>query len=288
MQQECTLKNEISFSGTGLFTGQQVHVRICPANNGEGIVFQRVDLPHRPHISARLGSVQGTNRCTILGDKDVAVYTVEHLLSALKAFGIDNALIEISGPEVPIFDGSAKVFCELIEKAGTVQTGSERPLVKLTSPVFWSQGEVHLVALPADEYRISYTLHYPHSSFLRSQFYSTVINEEVFKAEIAPCRTFCLYEEVAVMIEKGLLKGGGLDNGVIIKDNQVMNPEGLRFSDEMVRHKILDMVGDLSLIPFPFLAHIIAIRAGHASNLAFAKELLGALNKASNHIMENK
>jgi UDP-3-O-[3-hydroxymyristoyl] N-acetylglucosamine deacetylase len=286
-QGERTLKKEFSFSGLGLFTGQETSVTIAPANAGQGIVFQRVDLPHKPLIPAHVNTVQGTSRCTVLGGKEASVSTVEHLLSALKAFNIDNALIKISGPEIPIFDGSALPFCELIEKVGFVENRGPKNYLMLDAPVFWSEGDVHLVALPAQEYRISYTLHYPHSEFLRAQFYSTVVNEEIIKKEIAPCRTFCLYEEVAVMIEKGLLKGGGLDNGVIIKDNKVMNPEGLRFPNEMARHKVLDLIGDLSLIP-SFLAHIIAIRSGHASNVSFARQLLKSLNKVSNHITENK
>jgi UDP-3-0-acyl N-acetylglucosamine deacetylase len=287
VQRERTLKNEVTFSGVGLFTGKQAEVTISPAAPGQGIVFQRTDLPQKPMIPACLNTVQSTSRCTVLGSKDVFISTVEHLLAALKAFRIDNATIKVSGPEIPIFDGSSRVFVEALEKAGVAENGLPRECLKLEAPVFWSQGDVHLVALPADEYRISYTLHYPHSTFLRSQFYSTVVNEEIFKTEIAPCRTFCLYEEVAVMIEKGLLKGGGLDNGVIIKGDQVMNPEGLRFPDEMARHKVLDIIGDLSLIP-SFSAHIIAIRSGHASNLSFAKELLKVLKNQVSNITENK
>lgn len=276
-----TLKREVSLSGVSLFTGEKVSLRLRPAGVDFGIVFQRVDLPDTPLLPAKLENVQGTPRCTIIGNKEVVIQTVEHLLAALSAYEIDNLLIEISGSEVPIFDGSALAFVEAIEDAGVCELDGEKHYLQLSAPIYWSQGDTHIIALPSNEYRISYTLHYPNSSLLRAQFYSTVLNQETFKTQIAPCRTFSLYEEIAPMIEKGLIKGGSLKNAVIIKEDAILNPEGLRFPDEMARHKILDMVGDLSLIAFPFLAHIIAIRAGHTSNSAFAKELL-------NHVkMEN-
>ncbi|MBS0652791.1 MAG: UDP-3-O-[3-hydroxymyristoyl] N-acetylglucosamine deacetylase [Verrucomicrobia bacterium] len=276
-----TLKESVSADGIGVFTGEKVSIRICPAEKDAGIIFQRVDLPNKPILPAKLEFVQGTPRCTVIGDKGVSVQTVEHILAAFKAYGIDNALIEISGSEVPIFDGSSLRFVELIEEAGVAELENKKNVYFVDAPIFWSQGDIHIIALPSHEYRISYTLHYPHSQFIGSQFYSVVVDQEHFKKEIAPCRTFSIYEEIAPMIEKGLVKGGSLENAVIIKENAVANPEGLRFSDEMVRHKVLDLIGDLSLVPVPFLAHIIAIRSGHASNNAFAKELF-------NHIkMEN-
>lgn len=276
-----TIKESISAAGVGVFTGEKVSIRICPAEADAGICFQRIDLPTKPILPAKLEFVQGTPRCTVIGDKNVCIQTVEHILAALKAYGIDNALIEISGSEVPIFDGSSLRFVEMIEQAGVLELESEKNVYFVDRPIFWSQGDIHIIALPSSEYRISYTLHYPHSQVIGSQFFSVVVDHEVFKKEIAPCRTFSIYEEIAPMIEKGLVKGGSLENAVIIKDNAVANPEGLRFSDEMVRHKVLDLIGDLSLVPVPFLAHIIAIRSGHASNNAFAKELF-------NHIkMEN-
>ena len=275
-----TLRRTISAEGIGLFTGKKVSVRLCPAEDNEGIVFERVDLPHRPRLPARSEFVVGTPRCTLIGNGSESVQTVEHLLAAVRAYGINNLLIEISADEVPIFDGSSKRFVELIEEAGVIDQEGFVNIIKLDSPVFWSKGDIHLIALPSDEYRISYTLHYPHSAAIGTQFFTFALDQEGFKTEIAPCRTFSIYEEIAPMIEKGLVKGGSLDNAVIIKEDAVVNPEGLRFPDEMARHKVLDLIGDLSLVP-PFLAHVIAVRSGHASNNAFAKELL-------NHIkMEN-
>lgn len=275
-----TLQRPVSANGTGIFNGEKVSIRLCPAEENTGIVFQRVDLPHRPLLPARSEYVQGTPRCTVIGNGKECVQTVEHLLAPLRVYGIDNLLIEISNAEVPIFDGSSLPFVKMIEEAGILEQAQERTLYKLQTPMFWSKGEIHLIALPSEESRISYTLHYPHSKAIGTQFYTFVLDQEGFKKEIAPSRTFSVYEEIAPMIDKGLIKGGSLDNAVIIKEDAVANPEGLRYSDEMVRHKVLDLIGDLSLVP-PFLAHVVAIRSGHTSNNAFAKELL-------NHIkMEN-
>ncbi len=275
-----TLQHAVSALGIGLFSGKEVSIRLCPAEANTGIIFQRVDLSHRPLLPARSQFVQGTPRCTIIGDGKDFVQTVEHLLAALCAYQIDNVLIEISGSEVPIFDGSSQHFVAMIEEAGIRELEVEKKVYAFKSPVFWSQGETHLIALPSEKYRISYTLHYPHSTTIGTQFYTFALDQEDFKNEIAPCRTFSIYEEIAPMIEKGLVKGGSLDNAVIIKKDAVVNPDGLRYPDEMVRHKVLDLIGDLSLVP-SFVAHVIAVRSGHTSNNAFAKELF-------NHIkMEN-
>jgi UDP-3-O-[3-hydroxymyristoyl] N-acetylglucosamine deacetylase len=234
-------------------------------------VFQRVDLPGKPEIPARLSFVREAPRCTRLASEKVSIHMVEHLLSAFGGMGIDNARVEVEGPEILAADGSAKFFVELIEKARTKIQKIPRKFLKISQPIYWSEGEVHVIALPANEFRVSYTLHYPQSPLLRSQFYTISLSPDRFKNEIAPCRTFSLYEEILPFIEKGLIKGGGLENALVIKGDQIMNPEGARFSDEMVRHKILDLIGDLSLVGYPILGHIISVRSGHSSNINFAK-----------------
>ena len=276
-----TIAEPAIFKGLGLFTGQKVEIVLKPAKENTGIVFQRVDLKNKPFLEAQVKNVCATPRCTVIGKDEVVVQTVEHLLAAIKAYEIDNLIIEINGPEVPIGDGSAMPFIELIEKAGIIYQRSIKKFYHLGAPVYWSQGDVHLVALPSDEFRISYTLNYPNSEILRAQYQSIGINEESFKSEIAPSRTFSLYEEAVPFIERGLMKGGSLENAVLIKGGVILNPEGLRFSDEMVRHKILDLIGDLSLVGFSFFSHIIAIRSGHFSNTCFAKEIYNQI------IMEN-
>ena len=281
--QQRTLRRAVTFSGEGLFTGESVTLTISPAPAGHGIYFKRLDRPDTQPLKATLDAVKSTPRCTILGNEEIQVQTVEHILSALRAFHIDNALISLTGPEIPIADGSALPFCELIKEAGIEELSVKRNIIALTEPVFFSQDDIHLVALPAQEFRVSYTLHYPFSPLIRSQFYSFSGDEENYEKEIAPSRTFCLYEEIVPLMEKGLIKGGGLESAVVIAEDRVLNPGGLRFTDEMVRHKILDLLGDLSLMQIPLLAHILAIRSGHATNVAFAKLLHNQVIKGSKH-----
>lgn len=276
-----TLKKEVVFSGRGVFEGKQASVRLIPAPPGVGIVFRRIDIDGQPEIPAKLEYVTQASRCTKLELAAGSILTVEHLLSALKGADIDNLYIEVSGPEIPILDGSCLAISEMIASAGVLQQNQEKEIYHLEKPLSWSQGETHIIALPADEYRISYTLHYPQSPYLRTQYYSYSVTLGNFLKEIAPSRTFALYEEIETLIQKGILKESAtLENGVVIKGNQVLNPEGVRFSDEMVRHKILDMIGDLSLVGFSFTAHIIAIKSGHAANHLFGKELKNVLMRS--------
>lgn len=276
-----TLKQTMTIQGNGLFTGCKTTIKFIPAPEGYGIVFRRVDLKSRPDLPAVVENVRGTPRCTILGDEQVSIQTVEHLLSALKAFEIDNLLIEIDGPEVPSCDGSAMPFVQMIEDAGVEVQTQTRKFARLKQPIFWSSGDVHLIALPSEDFKVSYTLNYPNSKLLGAQFYTLTVSSRSFKEEIAPARTFSLYEEIVPLIEKGNIKGGSLENAVIIKDDAVLNPEGLRFQDEMVRHKILDLIGDLSLVGTSFAAHVIALRSGHFSNTSLAREISNYLNMGS-------
>jgi UDP-3-O-[3-hydroxymyristoyl] N-acetylglucosamine deacetylase len=268
-----TIRSEVGASGVGLFSGAKVSLKILPSSPGSGIVFRRVDLPGKPEIPARLSFVKETPRCTRLANGEASILMVEHLLSALKAMGIDNAVVEVEGPEILAADGSAKPFVDLIEKGGIQEQLLPRAELKIVNPIYFSQGDAHLIALPAEEFRISYTMHYPQSSLLGSQYYTLFLNEERFKKEIAPSRTFSLYEEIFPLIEKGVIRGGGLENALVIKEERVMNPDGTRFPNEMVRHKVLDLIGDLALIGATVQGHIIAVCSGHASNIAFAKKL---------------
>jgi UDP-3-O-[3-hydroxymyristoyl] N-acetylglucosamine deacetylase len=270
---QTTLKAAVSYTGLGLFTGVQCSVRFVPAPVGRGIVFRRSDLPGKPEVPALLEFAVQAVRSTRLLKGEASVQTVEHLLSALQGLGIDNLDIEVDGPEVPMSDGSAKEFVRMIEEAGIQAQDAPRKMILIKEPIYWSDGNVHLVALPATGSRFSYTLHYPHSPLIRSQYHSFLFSSSLYKTDIANCRTFTLYEEIAPMIEQGLLKGAGLENGLVIQGAIVLNPDGLRFTDEPVRHKILDLMGDLALLGAPIVGHIIAVRSGHASNTAFAKEI---------------
>lgn len=274
-----TLKTDVSFSGIGIHTGRCVSMRFVPASEGTGILFKRVDLEGQPTVPAHVDYVCDTARSTTIGVGNVRIHTIEHVLAALGAYQIDNLIIELSNLEPPVADGSSNTFVEMIHKAGVQKQAAVLPIIKLQQPVYWSEGDIHLVAIPYDGYRISYTLNYPDHQALKSQYRSFEITADNFKKEIGPCRTFSLYQEVSVLMDRGLIKGGSLDNAVIIKDDVVFSKGGLHFSDEMVRHKILDMIGDLSLVGFPFLAHIIAVRGGHHANYHFAKQLLNTIKQ---------
>ena len=274
VRKQRTLRDTTSFSGIGIHTGKEVGLRFCPAKEGTGIVFKRIDLPGRPEIPATVEYVQDTSRSTTIGIKDIRIHTVEHVLAAIKAYNIDNLCIEITSIEPPVGNGSSDVFVEMIEKVGVLEQEHTVPIVKIQQPVYWAEGDIQIIALPYEGYRISYTLSYPSIAFLRGQFHSVIVNEENFKNEIAPCRTFSLYAEISTLMDRGLIKGGSLDNAVVIKDDVILSKGGLFFPNEMARHKVLDLIGDLALIGFDFHAHIIAIRSGHASNFSFAKQLL--------------
>lgn len=256
-------------------------MRFLPAKEGTGLTFKRVDLPGAPEIPATVEYVCANTRNTTLGIADIRIHTVEHVLAALKAYDIDNLIIELDGIEPPVGNGSSDVFVEMIEQVGITEQSATKPISKIDHPIYYSDGEIHLVALPSDEYRISYTLNYPDTKLIKSQYFSTPIDSTTFKREIASCRTFSLYEEVSFLLDRGLIKGASLDNAVVIKDDTILSKGGLFFPDEMVRHKILDMVGDLSLVGLDFVAHIIAIRSGHASNVAFAKKIYNYITMES-------
>lgn len=232
-------------------------------------------------IPAKVGFVSDTSRSTTIGIGRVNIHTVEHVLAAVKAFNIDNLFIEVSNLEPPVASGGSEEFVAMIDEAGVEEQGKDTPIYEIKTPVYYSEGDIHLVALPCDHYRISYTLSYPGNPALKSQYRSFAIDTETFKKEIAPCRTFSLYEEVSYLMDKGLIKGGSLDNAVIIKGDVIFSKGGLHFEDEMVRHKILDLVGDLLLVGVDFRAHIIAIRSGHETNYAFAKKILNAITRES-------
>jgi UDP-3-O-[3-hydroxymyristoyl] N-acetylglucosamine deacetylase len=272
-----TIQRPVGTHGVGLFTGAKVCLRLIPAEIDQGILFRRTDLSGQPVVPAHLSFVRDSIRCTKIATEQASVLMVEHLLSALSALKVDNLIVEMEGPELPAGDGSARIFIELLEQAGIQNLEAPRKVFELHKPLYYSHKEAHLFAVPSEEFRISYTLHYPKCAILGSQYFSIAVKEEVYKNEIALSRTFSLYEEISPLIEQGALKGGGLENAIVIKDERVLNPEGVRFPNEMVRHKILDLIGDLFLLGGHLKAHVFAIRSGHATNIAFANLLLKEL-----------
>ncbi|MEM8628870.1 MAG: UDP-3-O-acyl-N-acetylglucosamine deacetylase [Chlamydiota bacterium] len=276
-----TIERTVSLVGSGLFTGRKVRLSLIPAPVNAGIFFRRQDLPKAPPIPAHYAWVSSTFRSTSLAKQGASVLMVEHLLSALKAIGIDNLEILVDGPEIPSGDGSALLFVEALEKAGIVSQPACKNRRRLLRPVYYAQGDTRLVALPAKDLHIHYTLDYPGVPLLSSQYYAFSLTPEAYLQEIAPARTFALQEEIEALQKKGLLQNASLDQGISIEKGSVLNPGGLRFPEEMARHKILDLIGDLSLTGVDFGADIFAIRSGHAAHIAFCPHLVEAMEPSA-------
>lgn len=274
-----TLGAELTRSGIGLHSGAAAQVRICPAPVGTGRYFARVDLPDAPVIPAAIESVAQTTLSTELAMAGVSVRTVEHLLAALAGMGIDNARIEIDGAEVPLLDGSAQAWVEAIATAGVTTQAAARPVWRLTEPVWVHQGDAFVAALPAPELRWSYGIEFDLPA-IGKQWHTWSPDEEAFAKAIAPARTFGLAHQIEPLRQAGLIKGGSLDNALVCGAEGWLNPP-LRFSNEPVRHKLLDLVGDLSLLgAFP-TAHVLAYKASHQLHTQLARLLAGVFARAT-------
>ncbi len=301
-----TLCQSISISGTGLHTGILVDMTLHPANPGFGIQFQRIDLPNQPMIKADCDLVTDTSRGTTLQVGDAKVSTVEHILAALVGLGVDNLLIELNGPEIPIMDGSSTQFIEAIEKVGVLEQDAAKAWYSIDENIFHYDEDkrVEMVALPALDYQITTLIDF-NSPVLGTQ-HAALKTIKDFKSEIAPCRTFCFLHELETLLEHDLIKGGDINNAIVVVDKPVTDEEmgrlakvfkrdkievksegylnnlELRFPNEPARHKLLDVVGDLALIGYPIKARIIANRPGHSSNVEFAKKIKQYIKKNKN------
>ncbi len=251
---------------------------ILPAPPNTGIRFRRTDLEGKPEIEARIENVVETTRSTTLGKGNVKIHTIEHVLAALSGYGIDNAIVELDANEPPVGDGSARQVCKIIETAGVVpQPEPKEPWIP-TEPVKIELGESLMTLLPGnDKLRISCTSADKQGRF--TQFYSIDITPETWEREIAHARTFCFFEEVEVLIREGLIKGGSLENAIVIRDDAVLTTEPLRYPDEFVRHKILDIVGDLTLLGRPIRGHLVALKPSHTANCALVRLLDSQMRK---------
>ncbi len=272
-----TLNRPATFSGIGLHSGNRVNMTILPAPANSGVRFRRVDLDGKPEIEARVENVSETNRSTTLAKGNVKVHTVEHVLAALAGYGVDNAIIELDANEPPIADGSSREFCKIIQAAGIVPLAEKREAFTPTEPIELESGETMMTLFPDDGFKITCTSADKKGRF--TQFYSTEVTPKTWEVELSHARTFCFYEEIEYLIKNGLIKGGSLENAVVIRDDAVLTTEPLRYPEEFVRHKMLDIVGDLSLIGRPIRGHIIAVRPSHAANCEFAKLIQAQMNK---------
>ena len=298
-----TIEKNISISGTGLHTGVLVKMTLNPANPGFGYQFQRTDLPNQPIIKADCDLVTDTSRGTTLQLGDAKISTVEHILAALVGLGIDNCLIQVNGPEIPIIDGSSAPFIEIIEKAGVVEQDAAKAWYSIDENIFHYDDakRVEMVALPALDYQITTLIDF-NSPVLGTQ-HAALKSIKEFKSEIAPCRTFCFLHELEALLKNDLIKGGDINNAIVVVDQPVTEQEmsrlakvfkrdkievksegylnnlELRFPNEPARHKLLDVIGDLALIGYPIKARIIANRPGHSSNVEFAKKIKQYIKK---------
>ena len=303
-----TLAAPATISGTGLHTGVVSDMTLNPAAPNFGFQFKRTDLTGTLPIKADCDLVTDTSRGTTIEKGDVKISTIEHVLAALVGMGVDNCLIEVNGPEMPIIDGSSKPFTEMIEKAGVIEQCAEKIWYTLEEPVsyFDSVKNAELTAVPADEYRITTLIDF-NSPVLGTQ-HASLKHIDDFNTEIAPCRTFCFLHELEMLLDHNLIKGGDINNAIVVVDKPVTKEEmgrlakvfgretmevqkegyldnlELRFNNEPARHKLLDIVGDLALSGYPMKAHIVANRPGHSSNVEFAKILKQHFKKAGKNI----
>jgi UDP-3-O-[3-hydroxymyristoyl] N-acetylglucosamine deacetylase len=275
MLRQRTLKSLISASGVGLHTGRKVRITLRPAAIDTGIVFRRVDLPSPVDIPARADVVGETRLSSCLVRGEAKVYTVEHLMSALGGLGVDNAYIDIDGPEVPIMDGSAAPFVLLLQQAGLVEQAAAKKFLRIKRTLQVTEGDKWARFDPYEGYRLSFSIDFKHPVIDRStQSVNVDFAETSYLKEIGRARTFGFMHDIENLRENGLALGGGLDNAVVLDEFRVLNAEGLRFADEFIRHKLLDAVGDLYLLGRPLLGAFSAHKSGHALNNKLARALL--------------
>jgi UDP-3-O-[3-hydroxymyristoyl] N-acetylglucosamine deacetylase len=271
MSAQRTLRRPVSCTGIGLHSGNKVTLSLKPAPADYGVRFQRADLGGL-EIPATVTHLGGIQYQTGLTREALSVETVEHLLAALTAMAIDNVVVELNSPEVPIMDGSAAPFVYLVNEAGVKRLQAPRRFLKVLRPISLTQGDKRIALYPSDHFKVTYSISFDHP-LLRHQSRTMRITEDSFVEEIAPARTFGFLKEVEMLRQRGLALGGSLDNAIVLGETGVLN-NALRFEDEFVRHKILDVIGDLSLVGHPVVGHLVAHRGGHALHTAFAAKIL--------------
>ncbi|MCD6420494.1 MAG: UDP-3-O-[3-hydroxymyristoyl] N-acetylglucosamine deacetylase [Synergistetes bacterium] len=271
---QTTIRRAVSCEGRGLHTGERVKLIFLPADADTGIIFRRTDLDGRPEVKVdlRVSNVE-VKRGTVLVGNGIKFFTVEHLLSAVVGMGVDNLIIELDNVEPPAMDGSAKPFVELIESAGIRHMDTPARYVCLKEAVWVDDGGGFIAAIPDERLKISYMIDFYHP-LVGTQFISQVMDKNLYKNRIAPARTFGFAYEIDELYARGLAKGGSLENAVVIGEYDILNPEGLRFEDEFVRHKVLDLMGDITFLNGRLRAHIVVLKGGHAMHLKLIKRIV--------------
>lgn len=272
MDRQRTIQHEVSHAGIGVHTGNRSRLTFKPAPPNHGVKFVRTDTDEPVVIDAVIENVSDVVRGTTISSDGVKIHTVEHVLAALMGFGIDNLVIEVDANEPPVGDGSANPFVEMLQEAGVEEQDAPKRWFAPSEPIHFSDNGVTIIVLPSDRLQISATISYGRPG-LDSQYCSLPIDTETFVSQIAPSRTFCFYHDVEHLMRNNLIKGGSLDNAVVIKDGAILARDGLRFPNEFVRHKILDIMGDLFLLGRPLRAHVVAIRSGHLPHIKLTRLL---------------
>jgi UDP-3-O-[3-hydroxymyristoyl] N-acetylglucosamine deacetylase len=272
LEYQNTLAEETLFQGVGLHSGARISVRLKPARPNSGILFKRVDIPGQPMIAARHHHVVDTRFATTIGSNGTVVSTIEHLMAAFWGAGIDNAIVELDGSEIPILDGSAGPYLDVLNRAGTSAQAAVRRVLRVQRTVLVREGDAYIKAIPSDRFSVNYSIDFPHPLVGKQEFVYDY-NRASFHREIAHARTFGFLKDVEKLQSMGLARGGSLDNAVVFDDYRVLNQGGFRYSDECVRHKILDLLGDLSLAGMPLTGHFEVHKAGHSLHNRFLREL---------------
>jgi len=283
--QQKTLTETATFSGIGLHTGNLTTLQFQPAPAGHGIAFVRSDVPGAAPISAVADRVVDVSRGTTLEQDGLRIHTVEHVMAAITALGITNLLVAIDGAEMPIADGSSLPFLETLQKAGITEQGdAEAPFVRLRKPMAFEDGDIWVRGEPADHFEVRITISFPHP-VIGTQSASLRVSPEAFADEVGPARTFCFLHEVKALKEMGLIKGGSMDNAIVIGEDGILN-DGLRFENEFARHKLLDLIGDLALVGHPLVGKFEAHKSGHGSHVAFARMIRQAVADNDGAVLE--
>jgi len=269
--QQRTVAQPVTCSGIGVHSGKQVQLTIRPAPVNHGIKFIRTDLPDSPGISAHLNMVVDTSLATVIGYNGFIVSTIEHLMACFAGLSIDNALVELDAYEMPIMDGSAGPFAKMIRSAGIAKQAESRCVFIVKKPIMLKENGKAVCVYPSPEFKVTYSIAYPHP-LIKEQTYSLTISEDTFEKEISWARTFGFIQEIEYLKHYGFAKGGSLDNAIVLDQDDILNTDGLRYPDEFVRHKILDCLGDFSLLGLPIMGHIVVEKSGHAFNHQFLKK----------------